>query len=117
MLMSTCRGLPDSIKMVPNGVSFIPIQSASERAAELVRKQKDKLVKMGDAYPPGLKESHELQIKLLEDPRVPDFEILFFPSVVDSFPTPEPERPYITILPTLARPFSRGSVVGSACTQ
>lgn len=52
-------------------------------------------------YPPGLKESHELQIKLLEDPRVPNVEILLFPFVFSVFPTPEPDKPYITILPTL----------------
>lgn len=105
------RELPDSIKMVTNALSFIPLQSASDRAAQLVQKQKNKLAEMGDTYPQGLKESHELQIQLLEDPRVPDFEILFFPFMFYFFPTPELEKPFITILPTLARPFSRGSVV------
>jgi hypothetical protein len=96
--------------MVVNSVSFIPIQSCSDRADQLVARQKEGLAKYGNNYPPGPKKQYELQIELLANPRVPDYEILFFPFVL-FIPVPEPSKPYITILPTLARPFTRGTIV------
>ncbi|EKM52833.1 uncharacterized protein PHACADRAFT_186890 [Phanerochaete carnosa HHB-10118-sp] len=100
-------GLKDSFQLTVNGVSFVPIQTASERAEQLVQKQRAKVAK-GD-HPPGLKISYEKQLELLANPKVPDFEILFFPFTFPT-PPPEPSKPYITIFLTLGRPFTRGTI-------
>ena len=97
--------------MVVNSVSFLPIQVGSDRADELVGKQKEKLARAANTLPPGLKAQYELQIQMLEDPNVPDYEILFFPFMMHIFPNPEPDKPYLNMLPTLGRPFSRGTIV------
>jgi hypothetical protein len=44
-----------------DGVSFIPVQSYSNRAARLAERHKAKLAKHGKDYPPGLKEQYEMQ--------------------------------------------------------
>ena len=93
--------------MTVNGLSFIPIQIASNRAEQLVQKQRDKLAKGN--YPPGLRASYEQQLELLVNPKVPDFEILFFPFTFP-VPPPEPDKPHISIFPTLGGPFTRGTV-------
>ena len=97
--------------MVPNGVSFVSLQTLSGRADELIRKQKDKLAHNASTYPPGLKEQYKVQLKLLEDPNVPDVEFMFFPFMIHFFPNPEPQKPYINMVPMLCRPFSRGTIV------
>ncbi|GJE92683.1 GMC oxidoreductase [Phanerochaete sordida] len=103
-------GLSDTIQMVISCVSFVPIQQASDRADALVRRQKEKLARDADSLPLGLREQHEVQLQLLENPHVPDFEILFFPFMIHIFPNPEPSKPYLNMFPTLARPFSRGTI-------
>ncbi|EKM52404.1 uncharacterized protein PHACADRAFT_260760 [Phanerochaete carnosa HHB-10118-sp] len=103
-------GLPDAIKMTLNGASFIPIQNISDRTDVLVRRQKEKLAQNASTYPPGLKEQHEILLQLLEDPNVPDFEILFLPFMGSFFPNPEPEKPYLNMPAILPRPHSRGTI-------
>ncbi|GJE88963.1 GMC oxidoreductase [Phanerochaete sordida] len=107
---SKVLGLPHTIQMVVNSLSFVPIQDASDRAELLVRRQQEKLARDAGAYPPGLKAQHELQLQMLADPRVPDFETQFFPFMFNFFPNPEPEKPYLNMFPILGRPFSRGTV-------
>lgn len=99
--------------MVPNSVSFLPIQQASPRADALVRKQQAKFAREADSLPPGVRQQLQVQLRLLADPRVPDFEIIFFPFRVDFFPHPEPSKPYLHMFPLLGRPFSRGTIVRS----
>jgi hypothetical protein len=106
----TGSGLKDSFELTVNGVSFIPLQLSSERAVELVKKQKEKVARESGKYPPGRKELYEAQLELLANPRVPDFEMLFFPFTFP-MPSPEPDKPYIAIYPTLGRPFTRGTIV------
>lgn len=103
-------GSQDAIQMVVNSLSFVPIQAASDRADALVRKQEEKHARNSGTYPPGLKEQHDVQLQLLADPSVPDFEVLFFPFMFNFFPNPEPNKPYLNLLPILARPFSRGTI-------
>ena len=90
-----------------NGLSFIPIQVASNRADNLVQKMRDKLAQ--DSYPPGLRESYEQQLELFANSKVPDIELLFLPFTLP-VPSPEPEKPYLSIIPIIGRPFSRGTV-------
>ncbi|EKM53803.1 uncharacterized protein PHACADRAFT_211447 [Phanerochaete carnosa HHB-10118-sp] len=100
-------GLKDSFKLSLNNFSFVPIQIGSERAEQLVQKQSAKIAK-GD-YPLGLKASYEKQLELLENPKVPDFEMMFLPFPI-LMPPPVPDKPYITIFPIVSRPFTRGTI-------
>ena len=96
--------------MAVNALSFIPIQDVSARATELIQAQKAKFARQAENMPPGLRAMHRAQLDLLENPNVPDFEIIFFPFAFPELP-PFPNKPYVSIFPTLARPFSRGTIV------
>ncbi|EKM53786.1 uncharacterized protein PHACADRAFT_125734 [Phanerochaete carnosa HHB-10118-sp] len=100
-------GLKDSFNLAQDGFSFVPIQIGSERAEQLVQKQRAKFAK-GD-YSPGLKASYEKQLELLANPKVPDFEIFFFPSTFP-IPPPEPSKPHVGIYSLVSRPFTRGTI-------
>ena len=108
--MANHSGLASPFQLTVNNFSFVPIQVASPRAAELVEKQRAKLA--SGKYPPGLRAAYEQQLALLANPNVPDFEIIFFPF---TFPVPPPEldKPYLSIFPTLSRPFTRGTRINS----
>ena len=97
--------------MLINGISHIPLQSFSDRADQLVQDHKKKLARERQRYPPGLEEQHELQLQLMEDPKVPDLELMLFPFVMDFFPVPDMTKPYLTIIPIVGHPFTRGTIV------
>ena len=96
--------------MVVDGLSLVPIQVASSQAADIVKAQRERLEKMKNKYPPGLKEQHEVQLQHLEDKDSADFELFPF---AFGFPQsfPEPEKPYCNFVTILSRPFSRGTIV------
>lgn len=93
-----------------HGLAFVPIQTASDKAAAIVEAQKAKFAQDKDKYPPGLKEQHEFLLKMLEDKDTHDFEILLYPFGFPA-PFPEPEKPYCNIVYMISRPFSRGTIV------
>ncbi|KAI0929980.1 hypothetical protein AcV5_006805 [Taiwanofungus camphoratus] len=90
------------------GVTFLPVQTFSDKAASIIQQQGAKIRKEAASYPPGLKEQYDVQMEILKDPKVPDMEIVIFPfSVV---PGKNPGKPYMMILPSIAHPFSRGTI-------
>lgn len=93
-----------------NSLSYIPLQTASDRADALIAKLKAKLEKNRDKYPPGLFDQYEVQLQLLQDKDTPDFEIVMLPFAFPA-PFPEPDKPHCNIFPQLMRPFSRGTIV------
>jgi choline dehydrogenase-like flavoprotein len=60
--------------------------------------------------PPGLAEQFALQISTLRDDRLPDFEIVAFPGFFTAISKPEAGKRYVTMLPMVNHPFSRGSI-------
>lgn len=93
-----------------NCLAMIPLQKCTPKATELIQQAKEKYAKEAHKLPPGLKEQYDLQIQMLEDPEIPDFEILYFPFMFPA-PCPEPDKPHVGIFPMLSRPFSRGTIV------
>ncbi|CDO71815.1 GMC oxidoreductase [Trametes cinnabarina] len=90
-----------------SGCTFIPIQTFSDRADELIAAFEKKLLEKADRLPVGLKEQYELQLKMLKDKNVPDIEIVVFPINMQpgSFDTP-----FVGLLPSIGHPISRGSI-------
>ncbi|EIM86305.1 alcohol oxidase [Stereum hirsutum FP-91666 SS1] len=96
------------LSLVFSGLSFLPIDQFSENSAGIIEKQAAKLAEDTTERSPGLKEQWQLQLEALRDPNVPDCEAIFFPFFVVKLL-------FITILPTLSHPWSRGTVhIGSA---
>lgn len=93
-----------------NTFTYVSLHDASSRAEEVIQMQKDKFAREAKTMSPGRRAQYEAQLKLLANPEIPDFEVMFFPFPFPA-PTPEPDKPYISILPILGRPFSRGTIV------
>lgn len=92
---------------------MVSLQTCSDKASEIIQREKDAIARDAHTFPPGLKEQYDLQMKLLEDPTVPDFEILFMPFMF-LIPIADPDKPHITLASLLSRPFSRGTIVSEA---
>lgn len=103
-------GIASPFELAFSSISMVPLQTFADKAAEIVQRAKDAIAHDADRLPPGLKEQYDLQLKLLEDPAIPDFEILHMPFMFPT-PLPEPDKPYITLICILSRPFSRGTIV------
>lgn len=65
--------------MIPTSLTFIPLHKFSERAAELVKGQREKVEQESQTYPPGLLEQYKVQLELLESETIPSGEIMVAP--------------------------------------
>ncbi|EMD35377.1 hypothetical protein CERSUDRAFT_116159 [Gelatoporia subvermispora B] len=101
-------GYEGFLALATTGLSFLPSNVFSDRMASLAEEQQRKLTRDASTYPPGLKEQYEKQIQLLNDPKVPNLEILVYPFIVPGHTIAE--KPRVWILPILSHPFSRGSI-------
>ena len=91
-----------------SGCTFVPLQVFSDRAGELIASLEKSLAAKADKLPPGLKEQYDVQLEMLKDSNVPDIEIVVFP--VNMQPN-SGAPPFIGLLPSIGRPFTRGSIV------
>lgn len=89
---------------------MVPLQSCSDKVSEIVQRAKDAVACDAAKFPSGLMEQYALQLRLLEDPAVPEFDILYMPF---NFPSPvaQPDKPHVNLCVILSRPFSRGTIV------
>ncbi|KAI1783604.1 GMC oxidoreductase, partial [Ganoderma leucocontextum] len=99
------------ISLACTGVTFLPLQTFSDRADELIEKVEKRIQEHADKLSPGLKEQYEQQLKMLKDKNVPDIEIVVFP--VNVHPQ-GPPKPHVGLLPSIGHPFSRGTIHASS---
>ena len=92
----------------------MPLQVFSDRAGELIASLEKSLAAKADKLPPGLKEQYDVQLEMLKDSNVPDIEIVVFP--VNMQPN-SGAPPFIGLLPSIGRPFTRGSIVRVPCLR
>ncbi|OBZ73636.1 Versicolorin B synthase [Grifola frondosa] len=95
------------LALVMTGLTFLPIQSFSERAAALIQAQTEKFAREAETYPPGLKEQYAVQLEMLKKENVPDIEVVVFPF---SLKPDDSGRPFVGLLPSIGHPFSRGTI-------
>jgi hypothetical protein len=96
-----------------NNFAFVPLQTVSPEKAELVvEKKRAYLRDLEGCIPLGLYKQYEIQIKYLENSNAADIELMACP--IYAIPLPHPERPYITIAPSVVHPWSRGTIVSSS---
>ncbi|KAI0746055.1 GMC oxidoreductase [Earliella scabrosa] len=107
-LMKEMRQRLQDYTLVINAFAFASIHSISDKAAALVERKKAELAANASSLPAGLRKQHELQLRSLESTQGIELEIMGSPLVIR--PMPEPDKPYYTILPALARPWSRGTI-------
>ncbi|OBZ73019.1 Glucose oxidase [Grifola frondosa] len=106
-LLEANPDLKGPLSVALSGLTFLPLQSFSDRASEIIDQLSAKIEKEADSYPPGLKEQYEYQLKCLKDEKVPEAEIIVFPF---SFDPNVADKPFIALLPTLVHPWSRGTI-------
>ena len=92
-------------------LTFLPIQSFSDRAAELIEKQRSRVERNAEKYPLGLLDQYRKQLEHLADKDLPDAEFLLFPFAPGNRKMPEPSKPFINVSVALTHPWSRGSIV------
>ncbi|RDX42762.1 GMC oxidoreductase [Lentinus brumalis] len=90
-----------------SGCTFLPVQTFSDRADEIIASFEKKLAERADKLPVGLKEQYEVQLEMLKDKNVPDIEIVVFP--VNMQPG-SGAPPFAGLLPSIGRPFTRGTI-------
>ena len=66
------------LALMNSGTAFLPIQTFSDRADELIKAFEERL-KNDTTLPVGLREQYGIQLGMLKDPNVPDNEIVLFP--------------------------------------
>ncbi|KAA1466850.1 alcohol oxidase [Dentipellis sp. KUC8613] len=89
--------------------SFGPLQSYSDRADEIQRAAKEKILREADTYPPGLLEQYKIQIERWER-RAAGVEIVVFNGFL-AFPNPPtPGKRYLSPLTAMNHNLSRGTV-------
>ncbi|KAI0761853.1 GMC oxidoreductase [Trametes elegans] len=99
-----------------SGAAFVPISGFSQRAEQLIEAQERKVAETGGTLPPGLKEQYDLQLEMFKNPSVPDIEIVVFPFSIppNGMHTSDSGKPFVGLLPSIARPFSRGTIHASS---
>ncbi|KZT05773.1 GMC oxidoreductase [Laetiporus sulphureus 93-53] len=95
------------LSLVWTGITYLPVQTVSERADSIIDMQTAQIVKEADQYPPGLGEQYEMQLELMKDAKVPDVEYLVFPF---SLVPDTSGKPRLSLLPVVSHPFSRGTI-------
>ena len=60
-------------------MTFLPLQTVSERASELIATAERAIASKADKLAPGLKEQYDAQLALYKSPNVPSVEIIVFP--------------------------------------
>ncbi|KAF8153936.1 GMC oxidoreductase [Crassisporium funariophilum] len=93
--------------------SYFPVSAANPKDTPAIIDKLEEEVKARDAkgeLPAGLKEQLDIQIAVLRDDTLPDCEIAAFPGFFTSSSKPEPGKSYITILPMVNHPISRGTI-------
>ncbi|OCH89327.1 FAD/NAD(P)-binding domain-containing protein [Obba rivulosa] len=107
-LRESCHGYEGLLALATTGLSFLPFHTFSERATFLTKEQKRKVAENVNTYPPGLREQYDEQIRLMENPNVPNLEIILYPFIVPGHNIVE--KPRVWLLPVLSHPFSRGTI-------
>ncbi|CAL1709878.1 unnamed protein product [Somion occarium] len=57
-----------------------------------------------------MEKQYAIQRAMLEDPTIPDIEIIFQPGIQDPRINPDPTKPHAMFAPIILHPFSRGNV-------
>ncbi|KAI0695505.1 GMC oxidoreductase [Cerioporus squamosus] len=97
----------DQLYFALSGCTFVPVQTFSDRADELIASFEKKLAERADKLPVGLKEQYEVQLEMLKDKNVPDIEIVVFPVNMQAG---NGAPPFVGLLPSIGRPFTRGTI-------
>jgi len=105
--MESFPSIESKLALVFSGLTFLPIQSFSDRATSVILRHMQEMVTDSQNYPPGLKEQYKIQMELLKNVNFPDCEVILFPF---SRRQTDLTRKFITILPTLSHPWSRGTI-------
>ncbi|PCH34771.1 GMC oxidoreductase [Wolfiporia cocos MD-104 SS10] len=93
--------------LVWSGTTMMSLHTVTDKADAFIEKQRRKIERESNTYPPGLMEQYEMQLKLYEDRKVPNVEIMLFPF---SLAPDTSGKPHIMLLPAVNHPFSRGAV-------
>ncbi|KAH9947105.1 GMC oxidoreductase [Amylocystis lapponica] len=108
-------GFDGPLSLALNGLAFVPAQAFSDRITSLIEQQSAKIATESTSYPPGLKEQYEVQLNLLKNERIPETELLVNPFLLPVY-TPadrtlaDSKKPFVQIVPSTARPWSRGTI-------
>ena len=81
-VLTICIYSPDHtepLELTFTGLNFIPLQTVSDRASEIISQFESKLALEHASLPVGVKEQYEYQLKMLKDPSIPDIEIMIAP--------------------------------------
>ncbi|EPS94467.1 hypothetical protein FOMPIDRAFT_152880 [Fomitopsis schrenkii] len=92
---------------------FLPLQKMNPNGAPELIQDLTKLVEdqiESGKLPPGLAEQYKIQLRALQDPNVPDLELVDVNCFMSHRSKPEDGKAYITILAIQQHPFSRGSI-------
>ena len=72
-------GAGGPVALATTGVTFLPLQTVSDRASELIATAERTIASKADKLTPGLKEQYDAQLALYKSPNVPSVEIIVFP--------------------------------------
>ncbi|KAK7685312.1 hypothetical protein QCA50_011675 [Cerrena zonata] len=89
--------------------TFVPLETLSARAKDIIQSTKDFILGKLDSYPPALREQYLMQLNRLEKGD-PSLEIVTFPGLSTFYNPPTFDKRYITIAVGLNHPFSRGFI-------
>ena len=102
-----CSNLPKDFLLSVNTAAFVPLQTITDRAQELVERKRGEIARLEPTDP--LRPGQEMHLKLMESKGTADVEYLLATSVNDA--VTDTGRPHLTLNPILSRPWSRGTVV------
>ncbi|KAI0709739.1 GMC oxidoreductase [Earliella scabrosa] len=94
-----------------SGCTFLPVQTFSDRADELIRALERRISDAAPKTLPGLQEQLQMQLDMLKNKDIPDIEIVVFP--FNLHPTGG-DTPYVGVFPSIGHPFSRGTIHASS---
>jgi len=105
------RGL---LSLTVSGLTFLPVQTISDKSKAIVEAQVEKVKKERDGYPAGRLEQFNIQAERLKDPSLHEVEIIANPIFSGFINKSESGKKYLSFILGVTSAWSRGSLhIGS----
>ncbi|KAI0749991.1 GMC oxidoreductase [Daedaleopsis nitida] len=107
MLQELYGGFAGPLALACCGCTFLPLQTFSDRADELIAGFESRLASADHDLSPGLRTQYKLLLEQLKDKGLSDLEIVVFPFNLQATGA---ETPYVGLFPSIGHPISRGTI-------
>ncbi|KAH7924718.1 alcohol oxidase [Leucogyrophana mollusca] len=101
--------LEGAFTMGISAFAFVPLETISDRAEDIIKAARERVEKCRPSYPPGLSDLYDMQLERLKN-KAASCEIILFPGFLTFPHPPEPGKKYFTVLFALNHTFSRGTI-------